>query len=628
MAQSDRAHLPPVLQFLSSRKIRSNNGCWTCRLRRKKCDETKPECIACKALEISCHFGDDKPDWMDAGPKQKEMAARIKAQVKKQASQRRDRKYLDLLEAGSKMNITERKGDDEDVSMDGSETGSDAIVRRAIQHGEPTPPASNPTHTPPPSQGDHWGESELSWHMQPFTRDPDDGSPEGNVHFLTVYLDYVFPYFYPFYRPPFLSGGRGWVLDVMQKKKAVYHTALSLASYFYGYMLAQNDTEPREQCIKKMAGKLQQQFEIGIKELQRDMQAINAPGTQFDPREGLSLMLGMLHMLIFEVATGNRESWRLHLDAATAMFTKVLASPDLWKETINALKSSKWPPPKYRWQQPWSTDQAALRFYAAYLFYVDVIASITLERAPRLQSYQPAVIPTCTPREYTIDAQISGPLFMDETLGLYNWAIQMMGDLAYLDAWKKQQMRDGTFVVDELLRRGKILEDALKGLIGSLEAKMQADPPYSPNERYIDFTVEGETEREDVTARPPVTINNMIWAQATLIYLQVIMRGWQPGNPETRMAVSKAKVLLQSVRKSVCLRTMVWPLCITGCMATREEEEEFRHIVGRLGSLQVFGTIKEAAEVMERVWASRDTLDESWDVAKCLNILGHGSLLI
>ncbi|KAE8150774.1 fungal-specific transcription factor domain-containing protein [Aspergillus avenaceus] len=40
---------------------RSRSGCYTCRLRRKKCDETRPICGSCGSLNLDCMY--TKPDW-------------------------------------------------------------------------------------------------------------------------------------------------------------------------------------------------------------------------------------------------------------------------------------------------------------------------------------------------------------------------------------------------------------------------------------------------------------------------------------------------------------------------------------------------------------------------------------
>ncbi len=68
--------------------LRSKQGCWTCRLRRKKCDEKHPFCSTCESLTITCYGYGSKPDWMDNGEKEKAMASSIKQIVKKTSRQK------------------------------------------------------------------------------------------------------------------------------------------------------------------------------------------------------------------------------------------------------------------------------------------------------------------------------------------------------------------------------------------------------------------------------------------------------------------------------------------------------------------------------------------------------------
>jgi C6 transcription factor Pro1 len=70
--------------------LRSKAGCWTCRLRKKKCDEKHPFCSTCETLTITCYGYGSKPDWMDNGEKEKAMARSIK-QVVKHTSRRKGR---------------------------------------------------------------------------------------------------------------------------------------------------------------------------------------------------------------------------------------------------------------------------------------------------------------------------------------------------------------------------------------------------------------------------------------------------------------------------------------------------------------------------------------------------------
>ncbi len=94
---------------------RSSNGCWTCRLRRKKCDEQRPVCNECLALHIStCNYG-DKPAWMDGGVNKEAMAEQIKNEVKQQAPYRRRSKLESAANSNSNVSIHE-SGDQSEAS--------------------------------------------------------------------------------------------------------------------------------------------------------------------------------------------------------------------------------------------------------------------------------------------------------------------------------------------------------------------------------------------------------------------------------------------------------------------------------------------------------------------------------
>lgn len=69
--------------------IRSQKGCWTCRVRKRKCDEKAPICVTCKALKLECHGYGEQPSWMDRGARQKAQATKIKQMVAEARNQRR-----------------------------------------------------------------------------------------------------------------------------------------------------------------------------------------------------------------------------------------------------------------------------------------------------------------------------------------------------------------------------------------------------------------------------------------------------------------------------------------------------------------------------------------------------------
>lgn len=63
-------------------RSRSSKGCWTCRLRRKKCDESWPACKRCQKLSLPCDGYGMRPAWMDGGVLERERATMTQEMVR------------------------------------------------------------------------------------------------------------------------------------------------------------------------------------------------------------------------------------------------------------------------------------------------------------------------------------------------------------------------------------------------------------------------------------------------------------------------------------------------------------------------------------------------------------------
>ena len=68
---------------------RKTTGCWTCRARKKKCDDGRPSCAACLMRQIECYGYEEKPGWMDGGEVERSMLRGMKLRAKESYSQRR-----------------------------------------------------------------------------------------------------------------------------------------------------------------------------------------------------------------------------------------------------------------------------------------------------------------------------------------------------------------------------------------------------------------------------------------------------------------------------------------------------------------------------------------------------------
>ncbi|KAL6691377.1 fungal-specific transcription factor domain-containing protein [Trichoderma pleuroticola] len=592
-------------------KLRSFDGCWTCRVRRKKCAENRPVCDTCQALQITCYYEEEKPPWMDGGVRQTNMMEEIKAQTKRSATQKRKRKHLETLQAEAN-----------NLGHIDTESPATDVIDKA---GTLTDFDPSPGHLGIAFTSEFSNDSgSMSQDLPMQNKTPiGQGEADKELHLLMIYLDYVFPYLFPHYRSSILAGGRGWILEILHTNKAVYHSAISLSTSFYALVLNNSD-KAHDECTMQMIHKFESQIELCLKELHKEVDYINTNAPGFDLKKELVLMQSILQMLFFEVATSNKDNWKLHFNAAIAVFLRILPDPKEWNKTLNSLftHTHKWPPPEFGPRRPWTTNQAALRFFTATILYIDILSSITLGNVPQLASYHASIVPECLSYEKSFEATQAGYLCFDEFFGLRNWIVQILGDVASLEEWKRMQKKSSSLQVSELESRGKVLSDVIQAGIQSLESHCQR--------QYIaqDVTTLSVGDSWPDTNANEQPKHEMVWLLATLSYLNVVILGWQPSHQEIRWSVAKATDLLCQVPKGPGIRTLAWPMCISGCLSLPEDEAIYRALVRRLGPLEVFGTMKEALLIMETVWSMRADIDESWDIAKCMNVLGYSVLLI
>lgn len=648
-------------------KPRSFDGCWTCRLRRKKCDEGRPICNGCAALDIDCLYSEDKPEWMDGGEKQKEKGDWLKREVKRRANLRREQRYMQGLEVKL-----------ESLGVAGNEDGQGIIAtaRQGEKISERAPPISTGTSmiatthsSPSESQGDSSASvsasvthtttaaSSISEPSSPpanqdnvtrITPDLGPGIPleEREAYSTMLYLDYVFPFLFPFYRPSLLDTGRGWLLVLLTRNKALFHIALSMSGYFNGVMLAnaQEEYESQEVCKSHNLESLQQQQDLALQALQLELREVVNKGVRGHLAEASRVMASIVQLLTSEVAVANHGNWTMHLEAASELFDEIMKHHATTEDghscfmmlllQLGSIPFS-WTPKHH----PWGSDQATLRFFTAQLVLLDVVASVTLEQRPRLQHWHLHLLsklddetmkhfPQSAANKETAIPHID----LAEFCGIQNWVIAAIGEVAALDEWKKEMKKHGSLSILELVGRAAMIEGQM---CARLEELRDSDsrtppPPACPSSALLQYSASGGMSASSHGIHSAAA-NTRIWAQAALTFLKVVVSGWQPASLEIRASVSATVDLLLQLPAPDCLRTVVWPFAVAGCLATREQEQVFRSMFTALGPLQAFGTVRECMAILEHVWASRAQIDEcpdQWDLAACFRCLGRPALLI
>ncbi|KAI0192574.1 fungal-specific transcription factor domain-containing protein [Xylaria flabelliformis] len=567
-----------------SRNIRSFNGCWTCRLRRKKCDERRPVCEICASLHITCHFGQEKPEWMDGGARQEQMAARFKQEVKDNAHRRREERT--------------------DMSGDSISTTA-GIAPRDGTSTEPDSGLSTIQRTPdgnrcPLVRKDVQGGIRLS---------------QSDTILLMFYLENVLPFLFPFYHPSIVRGGRAWILEMMINSPVVCQATLCLSPYFFS--LAQG-TDNDDALWEKVLTRTRDAFVM----LSQALQIINSSGIAGHLPGAVRIMASIVQLQRYEIAVLSLGNCEAHHNAALALFEQLLesvrpaeltepcASFDAVLDRLGAASLSE------GFLHIPSAEQAAFLFSSTLLVFDDIVASTVLPERPRLYDYHKGLLGNTNGAEPRID--------LETILGCQNWVLLQIGEISALDAWKQQCKRDGSLDVMELVHQATVIKRSLESQLTHIEAQQITSA--GEYKSVLDILTADENSRPGATKNQTYLVTQ-VWGHAALLYLFVVVSGWQPANSEVRHHVSRIIELLSShISQPSLLRTMTWPFSVAGCLAEPMQEAHFRAMTEKLKPPSVFGTVYKAFEMMEKVWRRRDTGDAATrDLATCFRTQCHSS---
>ncbi|KAI6360458.1 hypothetical protein MCOR25_006744 [Pyricularia grisea] len=508
---------------------RNSDGCWTCRLRKKKCDLGQPT--------------DAKPPWMDGGELQRGRAEQVKAEVKRRATWRREKRHvvgdmdgetmidLEMADGLDGVHLSARAAQvnvhvepvtafatpKQSSTIDGDSFNATTYTPQSSSWTTEHSPNSSATAVSPASSRDHHHDAVAAVAtVLPSNRE---------LSQVMAYLDYVFPFLYPFYRPPIFSGGRGWLLALLMSNKALLHASLTLASFFMAVWFRQDeladgqagdgkndggssggalgDQEEKGRHVRTCQAAawtdMQTQQELSMRSLMEDIADINEHGVKGRLREGSRTLASIIQILCFEVAVGNAAgSWSLHLDGAIVLLDQMLqlnarsvTSPAgdtivCWRSLLVALDLEDGGDGSI---PSWllSSDQAALQFFSAAAIYFDIVSSTALEQPPRLAGYHPSLLATPSEHLSAVSPRVSpelvmehvGPRGLAEDLppvdlgvvsGAANWVLVCIGETAGLDAWKKAERRHARLDMIELVTRAGVIERKLRQGLEKMDA--------------------------------------------------------------------------------------------------------------------------------------------------------------
>lgn len=266
---------------------RSQSGCWTCRARKKKCDECYPVCTSCEVRGITCHYG-LRPEWMDGAVREKRVLSEFQRIIKENLKKRRSYQH----------STTPRHHIQPPRPVQNIEIDLSSIFQaKAFDETQSGRPASNASIS-------HYGLKEPGANSIPSPPDSTftapsycDGGPDAEPTLLMHYLDSVFPLQFTCYTPPVTELGRGWLLALLTRTKPLYHIALALGAYYMQDALSKTN---RKQCRQKFVEASEKHHAIAFRELQTQIAGLSCP-TEMSLRGTIETLACIIQMISFEV---------------------------------------------------------------------------------------------------------------------------------------------------------------------------------------------------------------------------------------------------------------------------------------------------------------------------------------
>lgn len=493
--------------------------------------------------------------------------------------------------------------DEQFVSVPTSPSSADPAGRSGQYPSEAHIPGTGPTSTP--NQSDF--ESSL----------------------LMSYFDYAFPVLFPFYKPSILEGGRAWLLTLALKHTAAYHNVVGLAAYFYCAVPVLPGPE-NDACAGKAQTELQVHMEKAVRDVRDSLRDVTQNGIHHSLPENIILLGNAIQLVNFEVVFASSENWQIHLAAATDLFDQTLMHHGGGHQGTSMMGNML---EKLRHGVPencsvWSAEQAALRFFAATMIYQSIIASTAHEETPKLFRHYSELLASFS------NAENPDLLKLEDFVGCQTWVLRSIAEISSLNEWKKEAKHNGSLDVMDLAQRASLIQielcDGAARLCNAatdLPLQTHGTSPYQPLETILAKSNinRGQAPLQSADS----SLISRIWVYAAQIYLVIVLSGWQPGNVQLRSHVAQALDLLRTIDNPSWLRSLAWPICITGCFASNEQEQAFRSVTNASGGLAMFGTLRDALAIMEKVWSQRHLHNaDIWDIGYCLRILGHSVLLV
>lgn len=582
----------------SKGSVRAKSGCYTCRIRRKKCDEDRDEhgnCKSCVRLKLQClGFGPKRPEWL------KEQHTKLRADIKNFLAGN------GMIKGHASTNTRDSNPDQilllrqEDDSMSSSESPDSRTIDLPVAGGEYSRTTSavrdepwtgvSSTYVDAAYPGDA-----LELQLRQDSPFDNDGQPYDIMHYptsipgwsgpsmrsnLAPSYNLLFtmseddPYdstmtFYP--TTTLLPGGSADVL-VNHYLNVVLAMQFQLADKNRLPLVIHNAVEG--DCYRNAARLLA--FIHQKRQAMPSVPALQDSATrhQYDElkralsrgsshtEDGAMASLTVISSFLFD---GGKGEWQWWLQVAF-QYARVILSR--YTSPRAALMSC---PEKER-------------FLVKTAIWFDVLASVTTREPPLfLETIRELFAPDAsgiTDLYEPVPAELS----MMTVMGCESRVVWALAETSYLASWKQHQLNRGALSVPSLFMRSQPIDRCLSELLH-----------FPRNDSLVD------------EAR---NLSSEIFRTSTRVYLHAVVSGDYPGVADIAASVQDALSLLEDLNhccsaqtRTAVIRSTVFAFFVCGCLTDNlSHRHNLRALLAGEGSV---GNCSALVQLLDKVWGHR-----------------------
>ncbi|KAK1221936.1 hypothetical protein PQX77_015226 [Marasmius sp. AFHP31] len=624
-------------------------GCWTCRIRRKRCDLERLEgdtCRTCKRLTIEClGWGAKRPEWMRNKQAVNNYKASILVQlVRKGLIRGRPRSSKLQAQAGAETAGTStpqapRRNQRFSVNSNGSTNGGASSTSPTLSGGEFS---QNQKSLLPDLNTLSISESSSSSLLSPNVGTSSlsngigigmglgggTGSTQGMGMGMSMNMgggfgggggsggfDYgndvqtvreipilsgqnliqeshVMYYFENIRRAHFIMSNSAvmntiFKLIVQEPRGALTNAVCALASLHYTRLRVAQGLEAPDPNPEHSTAKY-----FYDEALYQIFNAKQLRGGSYNETD----VLAALHLVCFSQLSGGSTDWQSVLHIALDWIAQLgLPTDDNPGITLGMMNSVR-----------------QLSVKCTMIF--DIISGLTLMRPPKYFNLYQRLL------SWTDNNMLLQPgLRMEVLTGCPDEAWLAIAEISVLSFWKASEERKGSLSFRELVRRGDNIERHLRQQITSSTFR-STDPLQSQNTYF--GTVEAAFPTEEVRR-----VVASIFRETSLLFLHTVVNSPSPSVPEIKTSVDSLVTMIRQLEPSDIDRTLVFPICLAGSMTDNAGHREF--LKGRLqGQDETIGNVMATRFLMEGVWQKRDVSGSCIDWRELIRDRGMNLLLI